>query len=87
MNLKISFLFLILSVSVLRAQEIKNGFPSQVWVADMGNGNYQNPILHSDYSDPDVIRVNEDYYMTASSFNCIPGLPILHSKDMINWSI
>lgn len=88
MNLKISFLLLIFSVcGTSTAQEIQNGFPSQVWVADLGNGNYQNPILHSDYSDPDVIRVNEDYYMTASSFNCIPGLPILHSKDMINWSI
>ena len=88
MNLKISFLLLIFSVcGTSTAQEIQNGSPSQVWVADLGNGNYQNPILHSDYSDPDVIRVNEDYYMTASSFNCIPGLPILHSKDMINWSI
>lgn len=60
---------------------------SKVWVADNGNGTYKNPILHADYSDPDVIRVGEDYYMTASSFNCIPGLPILHSKDMVNWEL
>ncbi|VXC03532.1 Beta-xylosidase [Flavobacterium sp. 9AF] len=51
------------------------------------NAIYTNPILHSDYSDPDVIRVGEDYYMTASSFNCIPGLPILHSKDLVNWQL
>jgi beta-xylosidase len=48
---------------------------------------YQNPIIHADYSDPDVIRVGSDYYMTASSFNAIPGLPILHSKDLVNWRI
>lgn len=53
---------------------------SNVWVADRGDGTYQNPILHADYSDPDVIRVGDDFYMTASSFNCVPGLPILHSN-------
>ena len=46
---------------------------------------YTNPILHLDYSDPDVCRVGEDYYMTASSFNCFPGLPILHSLDLVHW--
>ena len=58
-----------------------------VWVADLQNGNYQNPIIHADYSDPDVVRVGDDYYMTASSFNCVPGLPILHSRDLVNWTI
>ena len=48
---------------------------------------YFNPILHMDYSDPDVCRVGEDYYMTASSFNCFPGLPILHSRDLVNWEL
>ena len=60
---------------------------SKVWKADNGNGTYTNPILHADYSDPDVIRVGDDYYMTASSFNYVPGLPILHSKDLVNWSL
>ena len=60
---------------------------SKVWVADNGDGMYKNPIIHTDYSDPDVIRVGEDYYMTASSFNCVPGLPILHSKDLVNWEL
>lgn len=48
---------------------------------------YANPILHADYSDPDVCRVGEDYYMTASSFNCFPGLPVLHSRDLVNWTL
>src|SRR5579872_5429203 len=60
---------------------------SRVWVADRGNGTYQNPILFADYSDPDAIRVGNDFYMTASSFNCTPGLPILHSKDLVNWEL
>ncbi len=60
---------------------------SEVWVPDLGNGQYQNPILDADYSDPDVIRVGDDFYMTASSFCDIPGLPVLHSKDLVNWTI
>lgn len=58
-----------------------------VWHADLGDGRYRNPILYADYSDPDVIRVGEDFYMTASSFVSSPGLPILHSKDLVNWTI
>ncbi|WP_017730481.1 glycoside hydrolase family 43 protein [Nafulsella turpanensis] len=60
---------------------------SEVWVADQGDGTYINPILHADYSDPDVVRVGDDFYMTASSFNAVPGLPILHSKDLVNWKL
>ena len=44
---------------------------------------YTNPILYGDYSDPDVIRVGEDFYMT-SSFTYIPGLPVLHSRDLVH---
>lgn len=65
----------------------QNNYVSQVWVADQGNGTYKNPILYADYSDPDVCRVGEDYYMTSSSFGCLPGLQILHSKDLVNWTI
>lgn len=60
---------------------------SKVWVADNGDGIYKNPILHADYSDPDAIRVGYDYYMVSSSFEDVPGLPILHSKDLVNWTI
>ena len=62
-------------------------YQSQVWGPDNGDGTYTNPVLYADYSDPDVCAVGEDYYLTASSFNCIPGLPILHSKDLVNWAI
>lgn len=59
----------------------------RLWKSDLGDGTFQNPILFADYSDPDVIRVDDTYYMTASSFNYIPGLPILTSKDLVNWKL
>lgn len=65
----------------------QNGPVSKVWVADLGNGKYKNPVLNADYSDPDACRVGDDFYMTSSSFNCIPGLQILHSKDLVNWTL
>lgn len=58
-----------------------------IWVADLGNGTYQNPILYTDYSDPDAIRVGEDYFMVASSFSNAPAIPVLHSKDLVNWKV
>jgi beta-xylosidase len=57
------------------------------WVSDCGDGTYINPILYADYSDPDVIRVGDDFYVVSSSFNCTPVMPVLHSKDLINWTI
>jgi beta-xylosidase len=57
------------------------------WVADRGDGTYQNPVLFADYSDPDAVRVGTDYYLTSSSFLAVPGLPILHSRDLVNWTI
>ena len=62
-------------------------YKSDVWCPDNGDGTYTNPVINADYSDPDVCVVGEDYYMTASSFQCVPGLPILHSKDLVNWEI
>ncbi len=57
------------------------------WIPDDGHGFYRNPVLCADYSDPDVIRHGDDYFLTASSFTCTPGLPILHSRDLVNWTI
>lgn len=62
-------------------------YVSKVWVADNGDGTYKNPVINADYSDPDAIRVGDDYYLVSSSFEDIPGLPILHSKDLVNWTI
>ena len=64
-------------------------YQSQVWSPDNGDGTFTNPVINADYSDPDVCvgPSGEDYYLTASSFQCTPGLPILHSKDLVNWEI
>ena len=81
-------LFFILSLSVCSLfHPAMAQYRSEVWVSDEGNGMYRNPVLHADYSDPDVCAIGEDYFLTASSFNCTPGLPILHSKDLVNWKI
>jgi len=57
------------------------------WVPDQGDGTYKNPVLFADYSDPDAVRVGDDFYLVSSSFHCTPGLPVLHSKDLVNWTI
>jgi beta-xylosidase len=61
--------------------------PALPWVADLGDGRYRNPVLHADYSDPDAIRVGDTYYMTSSSFHSAPGLPLLQSPDLVNWTL
>ena len=81
-----TFLLLLTAVSMtVNAQH----YQSHVWSPDNGDGTYTNPVINADYSDPDVCvgSSGEDYYMTASSFQCTPGLPILHSKDLVNWEI
>ena len=64
-------------------------YKSSVWNPDNGDGTFTNPVINADYSDPDVCvgPSGEDYYLTASSFQCVPGLPILHSRDLVNWEI
>ena len=86
MKIKNAFLGLSLLLALPLAAQQPN-YVSEVWVADQGNGKYKNPILYADYSDPDACRVGDDFYMTSSSFNCLPGLQILHSKDLVNWTI
>jgi beta-xylosidase len=73
--------------AIARRQSIAPPAGTFPWSPDNQNGTYSNPILFADYSDPDVIRVGDDFYLTASSFNCTPGLPILHSQDLVNWRI
>jgi len=79
----VSFGIALINVSAFAQQP----YVSKVWVADNKNGTYKNPVLFADYSDPDACRVGDDYYLVASSFDAIPGLPILHSKDLVNWTI
>ncbi len=55
------------------------------WAADNGNGTYSNPLFYDEFSDPDMIRVGPDYYLTGTTMHAMPGLPILHSRDLVNW--
>jgi beta-xylosidase len=65
----------------------KTGGETYPWISDQGDGTYHNPVLFADYSDPDAVAHGGDFYLTASSFHCTPGLPILHSRDLVNWTL
>jgi len=80
---------LMLLAAMVLPLTVQGQYKSQVWSPDNGDGTFTNPVINADYSDPDVCvgPSGEDYYMTASSFQCTPGLPILHSKDLVNWEI
>jgi beta-xylosidase len=82
-----SFILFFLIASFFYVEGQETSLSKSVWVSDNGDGTYSNPIIAADYSDPDVIRVEDKFYMTASSFNCIPGLPILESYDLVNWKL
>jgi len=60
---------------------------AQTWTADNGNGTFSNPLFYDEFSDPDMIRVGEDYYLTGTTMHAMPGLPVLHSKDLVNWKL
>src|SRR5688500_1946693 len=60
---------------------------SSTWTADNGNGSFTNPLFYEEFSDPDLIRVGDDYYMTGTTMHTMPGLPVLHSKDLVNWEL
>lgn len=72
---------------MMHSSSTMQSLQNKPWLSDQGDGTFVNPVLHADYSDPDVIRTGQDFYMTASSFGHLPGLPILHSKDLINWKL
>lgn len=72
------FLFLIFSSVLSEGQ-------NRTWTSDNGNGTYTNPLFYDEFSDPDLIRVGNDYYLTGTTMHAMPGLPVLHSKDLVNW--
>ena len=57
------------------------------WTADNGNGTFTNPLFYDEFSDPDLIRVGDDFYLTGTTMHAMPGLPVLHSKDLVNWQL
>jgi len=63
----------------------KNDTKDRTWTSDNGNGTYTNPLFYEEFSDPDLIRVGDDYYLTGTTMHTMPGLPVLHSRDLVNW--
>lgn len=80
-------LFLVGLMLIPGLQSSAQGSISKVWQADNGDGTYKNPILFADFPDPDVVRVGDYFYMVVSTFNTVPGLTLLKSTDLVNWSI
>ena len=58
---------------------------AQSWTADNGNGTFTNPLFYDEFSDPDILRVGDDYYLAGTTMHTVPGLVILHSRDLVNW--
>lgn len=75
---------LLLCASLATAADWKRGIEHQR-IADQGNGTFLNPVLAGDHPDPSVLKDGQDYYLTLSSFDAYPGLPIWHSRDLVNW--
>src|SRR3972149_2093148 len=78
------FLLFLLFVCAARPGDAQNAKLS--WAADNGNGTYSNPLFYDEFSDPDMIRVGSDYYLTGTTMHSMPGLPVLRSRDLVNWT-
>ena len=74
----LTFIFSIAYSLMVFAQE-------RSWTADNGNGTFTNPLFYDEFSDPDIIRVGDDFYLAGTTMHTVPGLVILHSKDLVNW--
>ncbi|MCB0688372.1 MAG: glycoside hydrolase 43 family protein [Saprospiraceae bacterium] len=81
------FTLLLLQPYYLLGQEEPSTEISFTWTADNGNGTFTNPLFYEEFSDPDMIRVGDDYYLTGTTMHTMPGLPILHSRDLVNWRL
>jgi beta-xylosidase len=76
-----------LAVVLIAMSSMVGGHSAPTWTADNGNGTFTNPLLYEEFSDPDLIRVGTDYYLTGTTMHAMPGLPVLHSKDLVNWEL
>jgi xylan 1,4-beta-xylosidase len=67
------------------AQAASKGLSTATWTPDNGNGTFTNPLFYDEFSDPDLIRVGDWFYLTGTTMHAMPGVPILRSKDLVNW--
>ncbi len=93
LNLNKKIVFLALALIAVGGNAQNKQFKDQrtpagrTWTADNGNGTFTNPLFYEDFCDPDIIRVGEDFYMTGTTMHVMPGLPVMHSKDLVNWEL
>jgi xylan 1,4-beta-xylosidase len=79
--------FLLVLTLVCVAIPVAAQTKGRTWAADNGNGTFSNPLFYDEFSDPDMIRVGTDYYLTGTTMHTMPGLPVMHSKDLVNWTL
>ena len=81
--------FILISLTKVKATSSITHLPTASaqtsWTADNGNGTFTNPLFYDEFSDPDILRVGDDYYLAGTTMHAVPGLVILHSKDLVNW--
>jgi xylan 1,4-beta-xylosidase len=76
----------LVTAALLTSILIRSVESAETWTADNGDGTFSNPLFYDEFSDPDLIRVGEDFYLTGTTMHSMPGLPVLHSKDLVNWT-
>ena len=74
-----------LLITLLASVLLPLSVSAQSWTADNGNGTFTNPLFYDEFSDPDILRVGDDYYLAGTTMHSVPGLVILHSRDLVNW--
>ena len=74
-------------LSAIMAIAVAAIFSASAQSSDNGDGTFTNPVIWADCPDPDVIRVGDDFYFVSTTMHLMPGAPIMHSKDLVNWEI
>src|SRR5689334_21116743 len=75
-----------LAVALLAGIALSGAVSAQTWTADNGDGTFSNPLFYDEFSDPDLIRVGDDFYLTGTTMHSMTSLAVLHSKDLVNWT-
>src|SRR5687768_18623874 len=73
-------------LAAIVASQVVAAEPVRTWTPDNGDGTFTNPLFYDEFSDPDLIRVGDDFYLTGTTMHSMPGLPVLHSRDLVNWT-
>jgi beta-xylosidase len=83
--MKIQVAMMVAFITVLLTAPAQAEPPVRTWTPDNGDGTFTNPLFYDEFSDPDLIRVNDWFYLTGTTMHAMPGLPLMRSKDMVNW--